>query len=198
MAIENLERWRLLEEEITEWEPEFTSFKDAIAVLKNPLNRIPANTEIKNECRKALLAKFRPFVKGRIEANVKVTPADIKLMGLPEHKTTRTSIPAPTSRPQLDIVPSNKRQHTVIADDQKTGKRIKPDDAHGVKYCWEILPTAPERPDDLRHSLFSQRITHVFDFDAPDQGKTVYYAAHYENAKGDAGPWSDVVSAIIP
>ena len=31
-----------------------------------------------------------------------------------------------------------------------------------------------------------------------ERGKKVFYAACYENAKGEAGPWSDIIEAVIP
>jgi hypothetical protein len=33
---------------------------------------------------------------------------------------------------------------------------------------------------------------------AADAGKTVYYWLRWQNAKGEVGPWSDVLSAKIP
>lgn len=66
-------------------------------------------------------------------------------------------------------------------------------------------PVATRIKNDARDALktkartfFSRKTTHVFDFEEEDRGKKVYYAARYENAKGEAGPWSEVVSLIIP
>jgi hypothetical protein len=51
---------------------------------------------------------------------------------------------------------------------------------------------------ELRHSAFSRKTTFVRDYNEADRGKMVYYAACYENSKGEAGPYSDIVSCIIP
>jgi hypothetical protein len=98
----------------------------------------------------------------------------------------------------LEVLPTNNRQHTASAVNQATGKKTKPDDAHGVRYVWEIRDEAPANIGDLRHSVFRVKTTEVFDYEEIDRGKRVFYAACYENAKGEAGPWSDMVEAVIP
>jgi hypothetical protein len=32
----------------------------------------------------------------------------------------------------------------------------------------------------------------------PQRGKTVYFALRWENTRGEKGPWSEIMSAIIP
>jgi hypothetical protein len=86
----------------------------------------------------------------------------------------------------------------VSALDQESGKKTKPDDAYGIKYAWEIRETAPLNPDELRHTVFSRKTVRIFDYNEEDRGKKVWYAACYENAKGESGPWSDMVELIIP
>jgi hypothetical protein len=98
----------------------------------------------------------------------------------------------------LEVLPTNNRQHTATAINQATGKKTKPSDAHGVRFVWEIRDDPPANADALRRSVFRMKITEVFDYDETERGKRVYYAACYENAKGEAGPWSDIVTAIIP
>lgn len=194
----NLVAWGIQAFELTEWEPELAAFTAAVNKLKEPENRSPVNTRIKNDARSALEAKARNFIQGRLYHNSKITPADLLSVGLPVHDTHPTHHPAPKSWVALSGRPTNNRQHTVSALDQKTGTKTKPDDAYGVKYAYEIRETAPESPEDLRHSLFSRKTTHVFDYDEKEKGKKAFYAARYENAKGEGGPWSEIVELIIP
>jgi hypothetical protein len=102
------------------------------------------------------------------------------------------------SRPALEVLPTNNRQHTATAANQATGKKNKPDDAYGVRFVSEIRDAPPAAADDLRHSVFRRKVVEVFDYAEEDRGKKVFYAACYENAKGEAGPWSDIIEAIIP
>jgi hypothetical protein len=67
-----------------------------------------------------------------------------------------------------------------------------------VRYAWQLGGTAPLAPGDLPKSKFSRKTAEKFLWDPSDQGKPVYYATCYENAKGDQGPWSGIVSTIVP
>jgi hypothetical protein len=117
---------------ITDWESERSAFAAAVELLKNPVNRSPVNTS-----KKSLLSKFRSFVQGSLIHTSRVTNADLRSMNLPVRKSVHTPHPAPKGRP------TNNRQHTIIAEKQETGKREKPVDAAGVKYCWGANPSLP-------------------------------------------------------
>jgi hypothetical protein len=38
----------------------------------------------------------------------------------------------------------------------------------------------------------------VLEFEGHDRGKTLWYAARWENTRGLKGPWSPIESVIIP
>jgi hypothetical protein len=152
----------------------------------------------KNEKRDALKANVRNIKNKYIDYNDAVTDPDRQRLGLPIRDRNPTPKPRPTSRPLLEVVPTNNRQHTATAINQATGKKTKPTGVHGVRYVWEVRDIAPANADDLRRSVFRIKTTEVFDYDEAERGKQVYYAACYENSKGDAGPWSDIIQAIIP
>ena len=152
----------------------------------------------KNEKREALKAGVRNVKNKYIDYNDAVTDPDRERLGLPIRDRNPTPRPRPAGRPLLEVLPTNNRQHTAAAINQATGKKSKPDDAHGVRYVWEIRDAAPANAGDLRHSVFRVKAAEVFDYEEGDRGKKVFYAACYENAKGEAGPWSDIIEAIIP
>jgi hypothetical protein len=152
----------------------------------------------KNEKRDALKSDVRNIKNKYIDYNDAVTDPDRERLGLPIRDRKPTPKPRPVSRPTLEVLPTNNRQHTAAAINQATGTKTKPADAYGVRYVWEIRETAPANAGELRHSVFRRKTTEVFDYNEEDRGKRVYYADCYENAKGEAGPWSDIVEAIIP
>jgi hypothetical protein len=152
----------------------------------------------KNEKRDVLKADVRNIKNKYIDYNDAVTDPDRERLGLPIRDRNPSPKPRPVSRPLLEVLPTNNRQHTATAINQTTGKKTKPADAHGVRYGWEIRDDAPANADDLRRSVFRMKTTEVFDYEERDRGKKVFYAACYENAKGEAGPWSDIIEAIIP
>jgi hypothetical protein len=76
--------------------------------------------------------------------------------------------------------------------------RGKPRGVHGAEIIWAILPESPKHHSDLIHSAFSTSSPFRLEFDEADRGKTVYICVRWENTTGEKGPWSDIMSAIIP
>jgi hypothetical protein len=52
--------------------------------------------------------------------------------------------------------------------------------------------------DELVHSSFDTHTPFKLKFNGHERGKTVYFALRWENTRGEKGPWSAVISAIIP
>jgi hypothetical protein len=52
-------------------------------------------------------------------------------------------------------------------------------------------------PDNSPNGEFSRKPVKVVRHTEADKGKTAYYATAYENSKGEKGPWSPVVEAVI-
>jgi hypothetical protein len=152
----------------------------------------------KNGKRKALKAEVRNIKNKHIDYNDLIEDADRERLGLPIRDHTHTSKPRPASRPILEVLPTNHRQHTASAINQNTGKKTKPSDAYGVRYGSEIRDEPPDRAEDLRYSVFRRKTSEVYDYPESDRGKKVFYAACYENSKGESGPWSDIIEAVIP
>ncbi|MDR1868109.1 MAG: hypothetical protein LBQ77_07585 [Treponema sp.] len=152
----------------------------------------------KNEKRNALKADVRAIKNKYLDHNDAVSDSDRERLGLSRRDRTPTPKPRPTSRPILEIVPTNNRQHTATALNQTTGRKTKPSDAHGVRFVSEIRDEPPANAEDLRYSVFRRKVIEVFDYPEENRGKKVFYAACYENAKGETGPWSDIIEAIIP
>jgi len=152
----------------------------------------------KTEKKDALKGDVRNIKNKYLDYNDAVSDPDRERLGLPIRDRNPTPKSRPTGRPLLEVAPTNNRQHTATAINQGTGKKAKPDGVHGVRYVWEIREAGPSNADDLRRSVFRIKTTEVFDYSEEERGKKVFYAACYENAKGEAGPGSDIVGAIIP
>jgi hypothetical protein len=73
----------------------------------------------------------------------------------------------------------------------------KPADAYGVRYAWQVGGIKPASGADLPKSKFSRKTALIVTHTEADKGKPAYYAACYENGKGDTGPWSPVEEAFI-
>ncbi|MDR1279356.1 MAG: hypothetical protein LBK99_00850 [Opitutaceae bacterium] len=56
----------------------------------------------------------------------------------------------------------------------------------------------PTSLDLFTHSEFSTRDMIQLDFDENQRGQRIWLIARWENTRGQKGPWSDILSAIIP
>jgi hypothetical protein len=177
-----------------------TAWSEAQAEADNPDTRTSLAIEKARRLRGENTANIRWTVNTYINPNASeaITAEDRLDLGLHLKDTTPTRHPAPTSRPHTDVEPSGKYQHTVTVFDSAANKKEKPADAYGVRYAWQLGGTAPAMPADLPKSKFSRKTTETFLWDPSDQGKPVYYATCYENAKGEEGPWSAIISTIVP
>jgi hypothetical protein len=183
--------WEILPAELTRWQAELAAFKAAVILLREPVNQTHVNRLARDTAKNALLVKVRPFIQGRLEQNPVVTPADLASMGLPVHDKTPTPHPAPEEEPSITAKAINERQVEVRTEG-------KPQDAYGMKTVYSVGDVPPDDQEDLGHSVFSRRKTHVLTFREAERGKPLYIAARYENAKGEGGPWSAIIKTIVP
>lgn len=166
----------------------------------NPDTRTSIAVEKARRLRGEDIVNIRWIVNTFIKPNAAgtVTAEDRLDLGLHPKDGVPTHHGPPVSRPDTDVEPSGKYQHTVTALDSATNRKEKPADAYGVRYVWQLGGEPPASPSDLPKSKFSRKTCERFLWDPSDQGKPVYYATVYENAKGDIGPWSAVVRTIVP
>ena len=160
--------------------------------------KTPANRMMKVSAQKEAKAIMREFANTSIRFNKKMTDADRLPLGVHPKDAIPTSHNPPVSQP--DVVVENTRnrfQHKVKTMNRATGKNNKPDDAYGVRYSWQIGGEKPATGATLSETKFTRKATLIVNHSEADKGKSVYYAACYENAKGHAGPWSPVEEGVV-
>jgi hypothetical protein len=160
--------------------------------------RTKATIMAKNSSMKALKDALRIFIREYLTNNHLVLDTDRENMGLPVHKKDRTPIPVPTTYPFYTIDTSTIRVLVINFYDTSIKKRAKPFGVHGAEIMYEISETPLVNPDDLRHSAFDTRSPFRLSFRGEDRGKTVWFCLRWENNRGEKGPWSEIVSAVIP
>ena len=173
-------------------------WNDKYAIAESPATRTKASVREKNEARKALEKAIRSFIKEYLAYNHVVSDADRDNLGLPVYKTTRTPIAAPTSVPEFMPDSSVIRRLTIHFRDNGSLSNAKPAGVHGAEIRWGILDAAPPSIDALTHSAFDTRTPFTMEFDESDRGKSVYFCLRWENAKGEKGPWSEIMMAFVP
>ncbi|MDR0582023.1 MAG: hypothetical protein LBG31_03565, partial [Prevotellaceae bacterium] len=88
---------------------------------------------------------------------------------------------------------------TIHFYDQGSKKsKAKPKGQHCAEIKWGILPAPPASVNDLAHSDVDTHTPFTLEFDESQRGSTVYFCLRWENTTGQKGPWSEIMSAIIP
>jgi hypothetical protein len=201
MSIQNLDAWGL--DEIwtaNSLTPAHLNWNEAWASYLDPAQRTPLITFTKTEARKKYEALLRILVLN-LESNTRVTDEQRRAMGIVIRDHTRTPAETPTHYPAYMVDTSVIRQLIIHFWNMLLGGRLskaKPHGVHGAEVRWGILPAEPRSVEELIHSSFDTRTPLTLTFDESERGKTVYFCLRWENTRGEKGPWSEIVMAVIP
>jgi hypothetical protein len=140
----------------------------------------------KDEAKEHAVDAMRDFANGSIRFNKKMSDSDWLYMGVHPKDTTHTTHPAPTSKPDTDVLPTtNHYEHRVRAMNHALGDTSKPPDAYGVRYARQVGGESPVSGADLPKTKFTRKPTLIVTHSEADKGKTAFYSSCYENSKGD-------------
>jgi hypothetical protein len=168
------------------------------AAAENPATRTSVAVLARQEARQTYETRLRSVLKAFVTYNPAVTDEDRRNMGLPIHKTTHTPAPVAATYPDFDVDSSVIRRLTIHFYDQGSKSKAKPEGQHGAEITWGISETPIVNVADFTHSSFDTRSPFTLEFTGEQRGKTVYFCLRWENTRGEKGPWSEIVSAIVP
>jgi hypothetical protein len=176
-----------------------TTFNTKYSIAVAPATRTKASIEEKTEVRNAFEKQLRQNIREYLTNNHLLTDADRDNLGLPIHKNSRTPSPVAKTYPEFNVNSGTIRRLTIHFFDQGNVKsKAIPVGQHGAEIRWAILDTPPVDVKDLVHSSFNTRTPFTLEFEEHERGKTAYFCLCWENTRGEKGPWSEIVSAIIP
>jgi hypothetical protein len=141
-----------------------------------------------------------------------LTVMNIAALGIKERETSRWPKPEPRhtvtahiSNPdlhiiQLDIIPGNFGDEDI--SDFSYSIRVgilSPDGAIPEKSpnAAYYMTKVPSIPEDLPRQFTRRRRREFFRLSAAEAGKIAYFCICYQNAKGETGPWSPMITAVI-
>lgn len=156
--------------------------------------------EQKELTKRVLKDSIRRLVR-RLQASSGVTDAQRQALGLRVVTGAgRALVPAPATRPVGVVDTSQRLRHTLRFADEllPPGRRARPANVSGCEVWQRVGDVVPV---DGTGCVFIGRATRsrfVVDYLPDDAGKTAHYVLRWVTARGDAGPWSAVVSASIP
>lgn len=195
---ENAEAWNIASTDLANLKTKQNVSVVAFAKANNKQNRTQADVLAKNEARQDYEKNLRSFVAQWLASNNKVTDADRTRMGLTVKSGTRTAVPVPTTSPVGSVDFSVRLQHTVhFSDEASPRSKAKPAGVHGCEIYMKVDGEAPKDASELTYVATDTATPYVLKFDGSKAGKMVYYWLRWVNTRGETGPWSIAVSAMV-
>lgn len=195
---ENATAWGIPTEVLSALKSNQDSWMSAFDKASNKQNRTSADVTAKNEAGDVFTKAIRDMVQQWLVRNPKVADADRVRMGISLRTNSHTSIPAPESFPVGTVDFSVRLQHSIsFFDHASSHSNAKPE---GVSGCEIYLKIDGEAPKDIEEMHFQGTCTaspFVIKFDATKVGKNAWYWLRWVNRKGETGPWSAAVSAMV-
>jgi hypothetical protein len=139
---------------------------------------------------------FRRVINICVANNPDAIPEDYEALSVP-HPGHNPPLPVPDKAPGVSIDSGMIRRTTVVFYDVDGNKRGKPHGVSGAVVRWAILDAPPTDIDELIHSALDSASPFHIDFTEEQRGKRVYLCLAWQNPKGEKGPWSEIISALI-
>jgi hypothetical protein len=167
-------------------------------IADTPATRTKPTIREKDEARKELEQAVRTLIREYLIFNHLVSDSDRDNLGIPVHKTTRTSVPAPASMVEAWISTDIIRQLGAHFRVLGSTSNAKDENAIAVEIRYIISETPPLSVTDMPKTVTCSHTPYIFTFDENQRGKTVYFCFCWINAKGEKGPDSEFIMAKIP
>jgi len=194
----NLTDWGISSDDLTALKSFQTTWVTAFAQASNKQNRTSADVKAKDDARDAYEKQLRSFVAQWLASNTSVPDSERERMGLTVKTGTRTAAPVPSTCPVGRIDFSVRLQHAVHFSDEATPtSRAKPGGVHGCQIWIKIDGDEPVDASELSFVATKTRTPYTKKFDGQYAGKKVYYWLRWVNTRGETGPWSSTVSAMV-
>lgn len=194
----NVTAWGINTDDFTAVKSKQTIWVAAYGKANNKQNRTAADVLAKDEAAADYKKTIRGFVLQWLANNAKVTDTDRIRMGLTVKTGKRTPTPAPTTSPVGIIDFSVRLQHSIHFSDEAGGRsKAKPEGVHGCEIYMKVDGEAPKDISELTYVATDTASPYVVKFDGSKAGKTVYYWLRWVNTRGEIGPWSTTMSAMV-
>ncbi|MDR0370381.1 MAG: hypothetical protein LBH80_00785 [Prevotellaceae bacterium] len=173
-------------------------WNEAYAAAENPATRTKGAVKEKNDARKAYVMELRKVIKMYITYNSTINDREREDMGLPVHKKKCTPTPAITSRPKIGVHFPQIQQHRLMVRDSVLNSRGRPFHVAGFEVWRKVGEPSPATETDWQLVVQAPRSPFLLTYGEAESGLRVYYRVRWVSKRGLPGPWSAIVSAIIP
>ena len=163
------------------------------------LTRTSGQAKAFKTAEKNYIAGIRKFNKQWITGNLLVTDAQRVDLGVTVRDIEPTPIGAVDFAPQLVVDKISGGKHKLrFSNPEDPKSKAMP---KGQKIILRTAVGIANLPEDQipwsNNRIAVKRFLYTFDLNPSDKGKTAYYQAWYESNRGETGPLSAVVDAIV-
>ncbi|MFZ4547288.1 MAG: hypothetical protein ACOYN4_07635 [Bacteroidales bacterium] len=195
----NASLWKITTDRLTKIAPLRADYELKYAVTNNPSTQSPGATAARDAAWDLYVVALVDLYDHDILNNDAI-PANGK-DALHIHFTSTgggTSASAPTTTPMVTLTAEEiSILHVVFADSATPGSHSKPANVAFLELVFNIeLPAAT--PDDCTQRANITRSHEAMIFTPAQRGKTVYAYSRWVNRNGKFGPWSGMITAIVP
>jgi len=192
-VLSNATLWGILTAEVSTLVAQQAIWVTAFAKGGNQNNRQRPDVQDKDDARAVFEKALRKFIAKWLANNDKVSDAERIRMGLTVRSGTHTPVSVPSSNPVANIDFSVLLQHSInFVDSDTPTSKAKPVGIIGAE-VWCKLGDASSY-NYLGLCTATPEVVTYLDADA---GKKATYRLRWVNTKGDEGPWSNTVSALV-
>lgn len=193
----NATKWLISDKAISALDPQRSRWNTAIGVFQDPGKRTPPVVQEKNDARAEYEPVLRTFIQGYLMHNPLVTDADRLKMELPIYDRKPTPAPVPETRPEIEVDFAQIARHVLHVRDSKSKGSGRPPHVIGFE-IWRRIGGDTE-PVTREMHLVEQAVhsPHTLEYEFEERGKRIWYRTRWVNTRGEKGPWSEIVSAII-
>jgi hypothetical protein len=173
------------------WEPAYAAHIKAQETARTA-------TQTKDGSRAKLEASLRSAAR-KINGSTEVDNALRASVGLATRSGTRSVIGPPTTCPLGRTESAGTATLVLHFGDAETPKsHAKPQGVQGCQIWSFVGEKAPVDPSEYAFIALDTRTPYTDVHPPVDAGKTISYLLRWQNAKGETGPWSSVITAKIP
>jgi hypothetical protein len=156
----------------------------------------------KTTAKDTIRTTLEPLLRGlaqKVHGTPGMTNAIRAEAGLPDRGGPRTTIGAPTTRPlgRAELAPN----HTIIihfGDETTPLRSAKPEGVQGCQVWSCVADAPPADPSGYTFLALDTRTPYTDVHPSAHAGKNVHFLLRWQNAKGDTGAWSDVITVRLP
>ncbi|MDR0613092.1 MAG: hypothetical protein LBG45_06375 [Dysgonamonadaceae bacterium] len=178
--------------------PKLTVYDAAYRKWDTPATSTLMALDDLKDAEKIFFPVYREFY-AMAKASTIITNAYLEDMGFPPRPSgSRTPHPVDKTFITLHVKPLGNLVLSAAFEDRDTGKSIIPYYLTGAVIYYAVSDTPVTDQKELVHSQLATRSPLELIFDTTQRGKTVYLAARWQNRRGELGPWSEIIFAVIP